>query len=137
MPRRGYGRGTARKPRSIPEDPQVLDVNITRISKWRDERNNRWVIDLPPLNTIVKCTVACVGGSKNLELVGQADRSLRVYVNPKGDPDEWESPAGSGDRMLIHSPGEPTKEELLAGWQKEEARQQDEEQPQCHHQQRA
>ena len=116
-------------PRSIPEDPPVLDVNITRIKKWRDERNNRWVIDLPPLpNTIVKCTVACVGGSKNLELVGQADRSLRVYVNPKGDPDEWESPAGSGNIMYVYSPGEPTKQELLAeSAAKDEARQQEEE----------
>ena len=78
-----------------------------------DERK-RWVIDVPPLpGVIVQCKVSCLGGYKQLELVGQA-QCLRVYVNAKGEPDEWESPAGSGNIMYVYSPGEPTKQELLA-----------------------
>ena len=87
---------------------------------------------MPPLaDQIVRCNVACLGGSKQLELVGQPDQSLRVYVNAKGEPDEWESPAGSGNIMYVYSPGEPTKQELLAeSAAKGEARQQEEQQPQ-------
>ena len=46
-----------------------------------------------------------------MTLVGQED-TLRVFVNAKGEPDEWESPAGSGNIWEVHSPGEPTKPEL-------------------------
>ena len=121
MPRRGYGRGTAPRPRSVPEDPPVLeeppvleDPPVLRITKWRDNRN-RWVIDLPPLpfDVIVECKIECLGGSKLLQVPGQ-DTSRRIYVNAKGEADEWESPIGCGHRLLIYSPGEPTKEELLA-----------------------
>ena len=70
----------------------------------------RTVIDLPPgPGKIVRLNVKCSGGSKQLELVGQED-TLRVFVNAKGEPDEWESPAGSGNIWEVHSPGEqPTK----------------------------
>ena len=34
--------------------------------------------------------------------------SLRVYVNPDLDaPDEWETPVGNGERVLVYSPRVP------------------------------
>ena len=70
----------------------------------RDERG--WVmIDVPAArnNTIFETTI----GNKPLQLVAHTNHTMRVYVNPDPDitqPDEWESPAGSGNRMWIGSP---------------------------------
>ena len=42
-------------------------------------------------------------GHKKLQLVEQAG-PMKVYVNPNADgPDEWETPPGSGFRLLVGS----------------------------------
>ena len=61
------------------------------------------MIDVPAAtnNTIFKTTI----GNKPLELVAHTNHTMRVYVNPDiTQLDEWEVPAGSGNRMLIGSP---------------------------------
>ena len=61
------------------------------------------MIDVPAGGTIYKMTIR----NKPLELCAQPNHTMRVYVNTDPDItqlDEWEVPAGSGNRMLIGSP---------------------------------
>ena len=106
----------AHVPRSTAEDTPVATDYASLISSIRTcTVSNRVVIDLHPgYGKVERVNVECSGGSKLLALVGQED-TLRVFVTAKGEPDEWESPAGSGNIWKVHSPGEqPPKKYLLA-----------------------
>ena len=112
-------RGTKRKApvpldgvKSTPVDTRILQDCLRGVKKWRDD-TNRVVVDVPPLpyGMRVQCKVNCPGGYKYLMLRGPS-QSRRIYVNAKGEADEWESPPDSGHRLLVYSPGEPTKQEL-------------------------
>ena len=101
----------AHVPRSTAEDTPVATDYASLISSIRTcTVSNRVVIDLHPgYGKVERVNVECSGGSKLLALVGQED-TLRVFVTAKGEADEWESPAGSGNIWKVLSPGEhPTK----------------------------
>ena len=74
------------------------------ICRGRDTRG--WaVIDVYPSKT-PKVIITKIDG-KHLELVSQAKGILRVYINPQKEGfDEWELPAGSGNRVEVGSPPE-------------------------------
>ncbi len=62
-------------------------------------------VEVFPETVIFKVEIQVANNTfKKLELLSQQLR-LRVYVNPDLDqPDEWEVPAGSGNRVLLSSP---------------------------------
>ena len=107
-------RGTKRKApvpldlvKLTPVDTRILQDCLRGVKKWRDD-TNRVVVDVPPLpyGMRVQCKVNCPGGYKYLQLRGPS-QSRRIYVNAKGEADEWESPPDSGHRLLVYSPCEP------------------------------
>ena len=75
----------------------------------RDERG--WIVlDVKPNNgkpTIYEIEIC----GRHLKLVSQEAGVMRVYVNPtRGGYDEWQTPAGTGKRLLV---GSPLEEEAL------------------------
>ena len=96
-------------PRPTAEDTPVATDYASLISSIRTcTVSNRVVIDLHPgYRKVERVNVECSGGSKLLTLVGQED-TLRVFVTAKGEADEWESPAGSGNILKVLGE-QPTK----------------------------